>query len=234
LQVNDTVASLGTRVAASDQVRLDGRLVRQRVTQNARTFLCHRSPGQDMAELQARLPRSGSKRWLTVSPMPRIDGGLELLTADGELAQQLQRIVHRLVSEFGVRVRGELTEQALQGIKNGILDSGERFTVLTCESAGGEGSNRWYTLSGFGGSGKAVRQLFERQGAILSRVLRVGLGPLKLQRSLSRGQYQELAAEELAALLSPQAPEPENSDRSPRDSPRPARRDKPARSPADF
>ena len=31
-------------------------------------------------------------------------------------------------------------------------------------SAGGEGSNRWYSLAARGASGKDVRQLFERQG----------------------------------------------------------------------
>jgi 23S rRNA pseudouridine2605 synthase len=48
-----------------------------------------------------------------------------------------------------------------------------------------------------------VRQLFERQGALVSRVLRTQLGPLKLERALARGQFRELTAEELAALLAP-------------------------------
>jgi 23S rRNA pseudouridine2605 synthase len=132
--------------------------------------------------------------------MPRIDGGLELVTSDGTLATRLQRAVHALGSEFGVRVRGELREQQLQGILGGVLDSGAQLAVERCEAAGGEGANRWYTLAVRGASGKEVRQLFERQGALVSRVLRTRLGPLMLERALGRGRFRELAPEEVRSL----------------------------------
>ena len=227
LTINGTVATLGARVAPGDQVRLDGRLVRARAAASARAFLCHRSPGEPLATptsgalagapadaeatrsrgaravraaLIERLPRSGGRRFIAVSPMPRVDGGLELVTSDGELAERLQRTVHALTSEFGVRVRGELTETQLDGIREGTLDSGAQLAVERCETAGGESANRWYTLAARGASGKEVRQLFERQGALVSRVLRTQLGPLTLGRTLARGQFRELTDEELQAL----------------------------------
>jgi 23S rRNA pseudouridine2605 synthase len=230
LTINGTPATLGARVAPADQVRLDGRLVRTRAGGVPRVFLCHRSPGEPLAApgtgpdadsrpgtpgsgeatrqtppgarpaLLERLPRRAGRRFVTVSPMPRIDGGLELVTSDGELAERLQRGVHALDSEFGVRVRGELTEAQLRGIADGVLDSGAQLAVERCTAAGGEAANRWYTLAVRGASGKEVRQLFERQGAHVSRVLRTRLGPLTLERSLARGQFRELSAEELRAL----------------------------------
>jgi 23S rRNA pseudouridine2605 synthase len=133
--------------------------------------------------------------------MPRPDGGLELLAGDGELAAQLQRRVHALTSEFGVRVRGELSEPQLRGILGGELDSGAHLTVERCAPAGGEGANRWYQLAIRGASGREVRQLLERQGAQVSRVLRTRLGSLALERSLGRGRFRELSTEELRALL---------------------------------
>ena len=42
--------------------------------------------------------------------MPRVDGGLELVTTDGALAERLQRRVRRWPTEFLVRVRGELDD----------------------------------------------------------------------------------------------------------------------------
>lgn len=227
LTINGTVATLGARVAPGDQVRLDGRLVRAREGAPARVFLCHRSPGEPLAApatggmadtpagagtagpgsarglrtaLVERLPRRGGRRYIAVSPMPRVDGGLELVTSDGELAARLQRTVHALTSEFSVRLRGELNETQLQGILAGALDSGAHLAVERCEAGGGEGVNRWYTLAVRGASGKEVRQLFERQGALVSRVLRTQLGPLGLARSLGRGQFRELTAEELSGL----------------------------------
>src|SRR5947207_664809 len=52
-----------------------------------------------------------------------------------------------------------------------------------------------------GASGKQVRQLFERQGALVSRVLRTQLGSVRLERSLARGQFRALTQEELRGLL---------------------------------
>jgi 23S rRNA pseudouridine2605 synthase len=199
-------------------VRLDGRLVRARAAvAGVRAFVCHRSPGEPLrtaalpagdpgaetprAALLERLPRRAGRRFIPVSPMPRVDGGLELVTSDGELAMRLQRAVHALASEFGVRVRGELNAGQLEGIRGGALDSGARLTVERCEAAGGEAANRWYTLGVRGASGKEVRQLFERQGALVSRVLRTQLGPVRLERSLARGQFRELTQEEARALV---------------------------------
>lgn len=149
----------------------------------------------------SRLPRRAGRRFIAISPMPRIDGGLELVTSDGELASQLQRGVRHLISGLSVRVHGELLARQLEGILAGRLDSGETLEVERCEPSGGEGSNRWYTFAGRGVSGKQVRQLFERQGALVSRVLRTQLGPLALDRRLTRGQFRALTPQELQSLL---------------------------------
>src|SRR6185312_3166391 len=205
---------LGVRVSPDDEVRLDGRVIRQRAPQSGgRAYLYHRSPGESLetapaevpeaVPLLARLPSRAGRRFVVVSPMPRIDGGLEIVCGDGELTARLQRAVRGLTSELSVRVRGELMEQQVQGVLGGVLDSGEKLEVLVCEAAGGEGANRWYAITARGASGKDVRQLFERQGAIVSRVLRTKLGPLALDRSLARGHFRELAREELEGLLSP-------------------------------
>ncbi len=225
LTVNSAPATLGMKVTAADPVRLDGRLVRAQhaAGPGARVFICHRSPGEPLRTPDApvpgaearlprqalleRLPKRAGRRFISVSPMPRVDGGLELVTSDGALAERLQRIVHTFVSEFGVRVRGELSEANMAGIRGGELDSGEHLQVERCEGAGGEAANRWYTLVARGASGKQVRQLFERQGALVSRVQRVRLGPLTLERTLGRSSFRELTQEELAALLSPAAAE---------------------------
>ena len=158
--------------------------------------------------MAGRVPRRFGRRLIPVSPMPRGDGGLELLAADGELAAQLQRSVHALTSEFGVRVRGELDEAQTRAILGGELDSGARLAVERCEPAGGEGANRWYQLAVKGASGREVRQLLERQGAQVSRVLRTRLGSLALERSLGRGRFRELSEEELRSLLAAEPPGP--------------------------
>jgi 23S rRNA pseudouridine2605 synthase len=222
LTINGAVATLGARVTGTDQVRLDGRTVHARtVASGGHVFLLHRSPGEPLSAAETgepasataarpplleRLPRRAGRRFIPISPMPRIDGGLELVTSDGALAQRLQRGMHALTCLYSVRVLGELSEAQRQQIATGELDSGQRLTVERCDTAGGEGANRWYTLAVRGASGKEIRQLLERAGARVGRVLRTQLGPLTLERALARGQFRELTAEERAALLEGGAP----------------------------
>jgi 23S rRNA pseudouridine2605 synthase len=68
-----------------------------------------------------------------------------------------------------------------------------------------EGSNRWYAVIARGASGKDIRQLFERQGVLVSRILRVSMGPVKLDKSLSRGQFRQVEQDDIDALLRPSA-----------------------------
>jgi 23S rRNA pseudouridine2605 synthase len=218
--VNGEVAQLGSRASGHDQVKLDGRLVHQAPARRTATWLCHRSPGENLlppredseqgdavaaksgrGAVSERLSRRVGRRYIPISAMPRIDGGLELLTSDGELAERLQRAVRSLPIEFSVRVRGELSPEQIDGVLEGQLDSGERLTVQECEPTGGEGANRWYRVLTVGASGRDLRALVERQAATVSRVLRVELGGLKLERTLSRGQVRQLTETEIQMLL---------------------------------
>jgi 23S rRNA pseudouridine2605 synthase len=223
--VNGAVATLGTKAEGKDHVRLDGRLIRQASVKNTATFLCHRSPGEALREpregeergaLAERLPRRSGKRFISVTPMPQVDGGLELLTSDGELAAKLQRGVRRLEIVFSLRVRGVLDDIQLAGILGGELDAG-RLTVMSCElQPEGEASNRWYEIVTRGANGRDLRSLIERQGAVASRILRTRLGSLELDRHLKRGQARALTAQELADLLAAvNSPEPFPEEPSP-------------------
>jgi 23S rRNA pseudouridine2605 synthase len=216
ISVNGRIAELGQKVSHVDDIRLDGRAIKVRAAEGAQLFVFNRSPGDPLREadgersaLVDRLPKTAGRRFVAVSPMPGIDGGLELVTSDGALAAKLQRVNHTLPCEFSVRVKGLLGPDHLEGVKSGKLDRPARMTVesVSTSEAQLEGSNRWYSIVVRGASGKDVRQLFERQGALVSRVLRVSMGSLKLDKGLSRGQFRQLDDAEVKALLSPAARE---------------------------
>ncbi|MEO8314654.1 MAG: S4 domain-containing protein, partial [Pseudomonadota bacterium] len=213
--INGEAATLGSKAEGSDQVRLDGRLIHKAPANRAATWLCHRSPGENLTQpggdtealtdgrnaVSQRLSRRVGRRYIAVSPMPRIDGGMELLTSDGALAARLQRAVRAMPLQFSLRIRGELIPEQLEGILEGALDSGERLQVTACEPTGGESSNRWYLVDTIGANGRELRSLVERQGATVSRVLRVAMGALRLERTLGRGQVRQLSTDEIDALL---------------------------------
>jgi 23S rRNA pseudouridine2605 synthase len=221
LTVNGRIAELGLKVTSDDDIRLDGRPIRARAAAAAQVFVFNRSPGDPLREadgtraaLIERLPKSAGKRFSAVSPMPGIDGGLELVTSDGGLATKLQRAVHQLACEFRVRVKGLLGPDQLAGVKSGKLDRPSRMVIesLSTSEADLEGSNRWYLVTARSASGKDIRQLFERQGSLVSRVIRVSLGSLALDKTLSRGQYRQLTEEEIGALLKAPAAEPVDTE----------------------
>jgi 23S rRNA pseudouridine2605 synthase len=225
ITINGEVAVLGVRVTDRDDVRLDGRPVRRRAPARSAAFVAHRSPGESLIEpaadddhesLAARMPKRAGRRFIAVSPMPRQDGGLEILCTDGALALALQRATRATESEYRVRVHGEMPAERVADLLRGELDGGARVDVIACEPTGGEGSNQWYAFTARGASGKSVRQLFERHGATVSRVLRVRFGALVLDRSLPRGRSRPLTNEELAALSGPLTPARSPTARKPR------------------
>jgi 23S rRNA pseudouridine2605 synthase len=225
LTVNGKPAVLGMRVGLQDQLKLDGRLIRQRRISAAATpvFICHRSPGEPLlpprggerdpkasaaTSMAARLPRRSGLRFISVSPMPAVDGGLELLTADGALASRLQRAMRGQEMEFSLRVRGELSSEQQQAICAGMLDRGTAVRVVLLEPSGGEASNRWYRLIAVDASGNEVRQLVERAAVTLVRMLRTRVGKLELPRTLPRSHWRELTAVELASVLDSSGSDP--------------------------
>jgi len=221
LTVNGKPAALGMRVIPQDQLKLDGRLIRQRATKGASApapvFICHRSPGEPLlpprtaanpsdkvsatSSMASRLPRRAGQRFISVSPLPAVDGGLELLTADGAVASRLQRAMHGMEMEFSLRVRGELSPEQQAAIRQGMLDRGSALQIVLLEPAGGEGSNRWYRLIALGASGNEIRQLIERAAVTLVRMMRTRVGKLALPRTLPRSHWRELTGEELASVL---------------------------------
>jgi 23S rRNA pseudouridine2605 synthase len=214
ISVNGRIAELGQKVTERDEIRLDGRPIKARASAAAQVFIFNRSPGDPLREADGerpplidRLPKNAGRRFIAVSPMPGIDGGLELVTSDGALAEKLQRASHKLACEFSVRVKALLGPDQLDGVQSGKIDRPTRMTIesVTTSEADLEGSNRWYAVIARGASGKDIRQLFERQGVLVSRILRVSMGAVKLDKTLSRGQFRQVEQDDIDALLRPPA-----------------------------
>lgn len=66
---------------------------------------------------------------------------------------------------------------------------------------GGEGANKWYNVIIKEGRNREVRRIFESQGLTVSRLVRVGFGPIGLPNRLKRGQFYELNPAEVANIM---------------------------------
>ncbi|HLW24720.1 MAG TPA: S4 domain-containing protein [Steroidobacteraceae bacterium] len=211
LKVNGLVPALGARLGERDRITLDDRPVRLRApdpARDSRVLLLHRAPGEklDLKAAVARaaaaleLPRAGG-RWLAIQPLPPVDGGLELLTDDGAFAHRISRGVHGLTMDYVLRVRGELSNEALDAFRAVEESEGERMQILAAEAQLGAGANHWLKVTVRGTRSAQVRHWWSAQGLIVSRLMRVRFGPVLLSRDLPRGRARPMRAEERSALL---------------------------------
>jgi 23S rRNA pseudouridine2605 synthase len=140
------------------------------------------------------------KKWLLVGRLDINSLGLLLFTNNGELANQLMHPSSGLDREYAVRVFGEADPATLKKLQEGVYleDGWARFAAI--KDAGGQGRNHWYYVTLYEGRNREVRRLWESQGFQVSRLIRVGFGPLVLPSKLKQGQITELSAEDIKTL----------------------------------
>ena len=133
---------------------------------------------------------------------PRTDRGTELDPEELRRRYELER-------EYAVRILGELSEDQVKSLTEGIqLEDGlAKFNLLRDE--GGEGANHWYRVTISEGRNREVRRMFEAVGLTVSRLMRVRYGSVELPARLKRGMWMEMPEVEACALAG--APPPQQS-----------------------
>lgn len=209
VQVNGRVARLGDRVGAEDRLSVRGKVIGAENRRRSPRVIAYnkpvgeissRSDPQGRATVFARLPKLSGARWITVGRLDVNTAGLLLFTTDGELAHGLMHPAREVEREYAVRVLGEVADEQLRRLRQGVqLEDGRaRFDRIV--DAGGRGANHWYHCVLREGRKREVRRLWETQGVKVSRLIRLRYGPVVLERWLARGRWRELTAAETAAL----------------------------------
>lgn len=200
--VNGKPVGLGDKVSSGDKIRVDGRSVRQvpDAVAERRVIAYHKPSGEVVTRhdpegrpsVFGKLPRLPNGRWIAVGRLDLNTTGLLLFTNDGELASRLMHPSHEVQREYAVRVLGEVPDEVLQRLRDGVeLEDGPaRFDSV--EDGGGDGANHWYRVVLREGRNREVRRLWDSQGCTVSRLTRTRFGPIALNRRLSRGRWEEL------------------------------------------
>ncbi|TDQ40147.1 ribosomal large subunit pseudouridine synthase B [Thiopseudomonas denitrificans] len=211
IKVNGLVANLGMRVTPRDTISVDGETVKQ--DKEAATLrrvilynkpegeVCTRRDPEGRPTVFERLPRLKSGRWINIGRLDINTTGLLIFTTDGELANRMMHPSYNMDREYAVRVRGEVTEEMIENLKNGVVleDGPAKFTDIQAAPEG-DGFNRWYHCVVMEGRNREVRRLWESQGLVVSRLKRVRFGPVFLTSALSVGRWRELNQAEVNIL----------------------------------
>ncbi|ULJ59465.1 pseudouridine synthase [Wielerella bovis] len=209
--VNGKVANLGDKVSPDDQVTVKGNAIKLKWADRLpRIILYYKQEGeivsrddpQGRVSIFDRLPQAASSRWVAIGRLDINTSGLLILTTSGELVQRFAHPSFEVEREYAVRVLGELSQEQMSMLTtDGVMLEDGLARVERIYEQGGEGVNKWYNVIIKEGRNREVRRIFEALGCTVSRLVRVGFGPIGLPNRLKRGQFYELNPAEVANIM---------------------------------
>lgn len=209
LKIDGRVAQLGDTVSGDERFFLDNQRLHVRKAQAPHRHIIYNKPPDEITtrtDPEGRptvfdaLPELKGARWVAVGRLDLTTSGLLLFTTDGELANALMHPSTGLIRRYSVRVHGKPSRAEIAKLTSGVMLEDGMASFDTIESKGGEGANRWFDVTLKEGRKREVRRLWEAIGYQVSRLIRIGYGPIELPRKLRRGKYQALTPGQVRLL----------------------------------
>jgi 23S rRNA pseudouridine2605 synthase len=204
VRIDGRTAELGDRVDPSrDRVEVDG--VRVPLDPQLRYYALNKPRGvvttardpQRRPDIRAFLP--SGERVFPVGRLDRDTEGILLLTNDGELANRLMHPRYGVEKEYLAEVDGQPGERAMAKLVRGVrLEDGvaRARSARAVAASGGRTAVRIVMIEG---RKREVRRMLAALGLSVRRLVRVRLGPLRLDR-LRPGEVRELETDEVRRL----------------------------------
>ena len=202
--VNGRVARLGEQVEETDEIRVDGRLLPRG---DDKVYIMLNKPRGYVTTLHDEKGRRDVTELLDglgtrVYPVGRLDmdsEGLLLLTNDGDFANALMHPSREVEKRYEVQVRGEVTEDTLEVLRQPMELDGYTIRPARVERLETLPDGARLAVTIHEGRNRQVRRMCERVGLSVARLRRVSEGSLRLGK-LRTGCWRPLSEAELAAL----------------------------------
>lgn len=199
ITVNGVIATLGTQVADSDEIRVDGKPLGQRRTA---TYLMLNKP----IGIECTTNRSVDGNIIDflnyperVFPIGRLDknsDGLILLTNDGDIVNAILRAENEHEKEYIVTVDRPVTDVFLAGMSSGVRVLGRLTNPCRVNLV----SKNVFRIVLTQGMNRQIRRMCSALGYNVRRLQRIRIMNVKLG-DLPLGQWRKLTSAELEGLL---------------------------------
>lgn len=206
VSVNGTVlTSAAMNVGTKDVILVDGQPLPEK--QLSRVWLYYKPKGlmttaydpEGRATVFDNLP-SDMPRVISIGRLDLNSEGLLLLTNDGELARRLELPTTAWIRRYRVRVNGRFDPKLLDGLKDGIEIDGVRYGPIIASFDRQQGANAWLNMALTEGKNREIRRICQHFGWPVSRLIRVGYGPFRLEE-MEPGQVHEVKGKLLKEQL---------------------------------
>lgn len=209
LIVDGKFAKIGQIVSGSEKFQLDGDLLAVKLHHTNHKYIIYNKPINEISSrsdpdkrpsIFDNLPKIENSRWISVGRLDVSTSGLLLFVTDGSLANALMHPSKQIIRRYVVRIHGNPKKTEINQLLNGIdLHDG----VAAFESiniVGGKNTNEWFHVTVREGRNRIIRRMWKNIGYDVSRLIRIGYGPIELPRTLSVGKYKELTEKQIEAL----------------------------------
>lgn len=199
------IRTLGTKVdPEKSEVIVDGEAITAKKTKiylalnKPRGILSTLSDPENRPHL-GDLLRDRSERLFHVGRLDKDSEGLLLLTNDGDLAHRATHPSFSLPKNYLLEIKGVVSKEVADSFRSGIeLEDGmakvDKLTVLQ-----GQPGRTLFDVVIHDGRNQILRRMAAAAGLTIERLIRIGMGPVKLGE-LTPGKWREIKGAELLSL----------------------------------
>ena len=126
--------------------------------------------------------------------------GLLLFTNDGNFSRKLELPSTGLTRSYKVRFHGNLTEEKIEKLKNGMTVDGINYGPIDVKIIKQDKSNNWAVLTLKEGKNREIRKVLESLGCTVNRLIRISYGTVSLG-NLQSGKVEKLSENEIRKLV---------------------------------
>ncbi|MFN0204850.1 MAG: pseudouridine synthase [Planctomycetota bacterium] len=203
----EIITKLGTKVdPAVDRIEVNGKSIITNKTKVVYALnkplgvVCTNAPEESRPRAIDLVRDPKGARLFCVGRLDMDSEGLVLLTNDGEFTNRVTHPRYGIGKSYYVKIRGEITADALQKIQKGVWLAEGRTQGARVYVRKRMKSSTVLMVTVREGMNREIRRIFAKLGFVVQRLKRVAIGPVSV-KGIGSGHYRKLTNDEIHKLL---------------------------------